>query len=69
MEKLEFKKHLLKICDGILELHIESLSEQYGVPISELKNVVRMARANGMMEESLKIEEMILNDFKETEED
>ena len=69
MEKLELKKHLLKIGDEILESHIESLSEQYGVPISELKNVVGMARANGMMEESLKIEEMILNDFKEIEED
>lgn len=70
--KLAFKKELLKIGDDILNSSIESLSEQYGVPISELKDLVTMGRLAGKMEESLEIEETILNgfkDLKETKED
>ena len=48
---------------------IESLSEQYGVPISELEELVTMSRLAGRMEVSLEIGEAFLNDFKETEGD
>lgn len=69
MEKLKFKKLMLDIGDDILESSIKSLSDQYGVPISELKGLVTMSRLAGKLEETLEIEEMILNDIKETEGD
>ena len=69
MEEIEIEKTLLEIGDDILKSSIESLSEQYGVPISELEELVTMSRLAGRMEESLEIKERFLNDFKGTEED
>lgn len=69
MEKLKFKKLMLEIGDDILKSSIETLSERYGVPISELNDLVTMSRLAGRLEETIEIEEMILNDIKETEGD
>lgn len=69
MEEIKIEKTLLEIGDVILKSSIESLSEQYGVPISELEELVTMSRLAGRMEVSLEIEEAFLNDFKETEGD
>ena len=69
MEEIKIEKTLLEIGDVILKSSIESLSEQYGVPISELEELVTMSRLAGRMEVSLEIEEAFLNEFKETEED
>ena len=69
MEEIKIEKTLLEIGDDILKSSIESLSEQYGVPISELEELVTMSRLAGRMEESLEIKERFLNDFKGTEED
>lgn len=69
MEEIKIEKTLLEIGDVILKSSIESLSEQYGVPISELEELVTMSRLAGRVEVSLEIEEAFLNDFKETEGD
>lgn len=69
MEEIKIEKTLLEIGDVILKSSIESLSEQYGVPISELEELVTMSRLAGRMEVSLEIGEAFLNDFKETEGD
>lgn len=60
MNKLKFKKLMLEIGDDILESSIKSLSDQYGVPISELKDLVTMSRLAGKLEETLEIEEELL---------
>ena len=64
MEEIKIEKTLLEIGDVILKSSIESLSEQYGVPISELEELATMSRLAGRMEVSLEIEEAFLNDFK-----
>lgn len=68
MEKLKFKKLMLEIGDDILKSSIESLSEQYGVPTSELKDLVTLSRLAGRLENTLEIEEMFLNDMKDLKE-
>lgn len=69
MEKLEIKKRLLEIGDDALRISIESLSKRYRVPIRELEDIATMSRLAGRMEESLELEEMLLNGLEEMEED
>ena len=64
MKTIEIEKTFLEIGDAVLKSSIESLSEQYGVPISELEDLVTISRLAGRMEVSLEIEEVFLNDFK-----
>ena len=68
MDKLKFKKLMLEIGDDILKSSIESLSEQYGVPTSELKDLVALSRLTGKLENTLEIEGMFLNDMKDLKE-
>ena len=60
MDKLKFKKLMLEIGDDILKSSIESLSERYEVPISELKELVTLSRLAGRLEETIEIEEELL---------
>lgn len=57
---LEFKKLMLEIGDCIVKSSIETLSERYGVPISELKDLATMSRLAGKLESTLEIEEELL---------
>ena len=60
MDKLKLKKLTLEIGDDILKSSIESLSERYEVPISELKELVTLSRLAGRLEETIEIEEELL---------
>lgn len=60
MDKLKLKKLMLEIGDDILKSSIESLSERYEVPISELKELVTLSRLAGRLEETIEIEEELL---------
>jgi len=60
MEKIKIKKLMLEIGDDILKSSIKSLSEQYEVPISELKELVALSRLAGRLEETIEIEEELL---------
>lgn len=68
MKELKIKKELLKIGDMILQDEVKSLATKYKIPVEELEKVLTMSRLAGRMEESLELEEMLLNGLEEMEE-